>query len=86
MNRDQAVTVIKEIFEKCQMIGGKSLKLLPPKGNDTLSNTFQIYIETGDNNFLTLCVENIAKEHDLEVMCKDGYCIIYKPYPNINEH
>jgi len=80
MNREQAVTVIKEIFEQCHQIEGKSLKLLPPKGNDALSNTFQIHIETNDNNFLILFVENIAKEHNLDVMCKDGYCIVYKPY------
>jgi hypothetical protein len=83
MNRKQAVSVIKELFERCQFIEGKSLKLLPPKGNDALSNTYQVYVQVNSDNLLASCMEDIAKERNLAVMCKDGYCIIYKPYPDM---
>ncbi len=85
MNREQAVNVIKQILEQCQFIEGKSLKLLPPKGNDALSNTYQIHIQVNSDEFLTSCVENVAKQHNLALMCKDGYCIVYKPYPDIRK-
>jgi hypothetical protein len=88
MNRKEAITVIKEIFEECHLIEGKSLKLLPPKENNTLSNTFQVHVQnlhTNDNQILQLCIESIEKEHRLAVKDEDGWLIIYKPYPIISE-
>lgn len=85
MNREQAVNVIKQVFEQCRYIEGKSIKLMAPKENNALSNTFQIYIHIGNEDLLPTCVKNIAKENDLAVKQKDGYLIVYKPYPNLNE-
>jgi len=83
MNREQAVKVIKDISEQCNLLEGKSLKLLPPKDNDTLSNTFQVHIQTHDDPdpFLIRCVERVAEEHKLVTKQVDGYLIVYKPYP-----
>ena len=83
MNREQAISVIKELFERCQFIEGKSIKLLPPKGDNTLSNTYQIYVQINSDNLLASYMEVIAKERNLAFMCKEGYCIIYKPYLNM---
>ena len=86
MNREQAVAVIKEIFERCPSLEGKSIKLMPPKANNLLSNTFQVYIGYGDGSGpLFACVNDIAKRTGLEVKMKDSYCIIYKPYPNVKQ-
>lgn len=85
MNREQAVNVIKQIFEQCRFIEGKSLKLLPPKGNDALSNTYQIHIQVNSDELLAACVDDIAKKHNLVVMRKDGYCVMYKPYPYLRK-
>ncbi len=82
MDRQQAVNVIKEIFEECQLIEGKSIKLLPPEANPTLSNTFQIHIDTNSNPSLEACIKDIAKRHNLAVATKSNYAVIYKPYPN----
>ena len=83
MNRQQAVILIKEIFDKCQLIEGKSIKLLPPKGNNSLPNTYQVHIETRDDSYLISCIERIAKEHKLAVKELNGSCIAYEPYPNV---
>ena len=85
MNRKQAVTLIQEIFDKCQQIEGKSIKLLPPKDNNALTNTYQIHIETKNDEVLVSCITNVAEKHNLAVRCKDGFCIVYKPYPNVSK-
>ena len=85
MNREQAVSVIKQIFEKCRYSEGKSIKLMPPKDNNALSNTFQIHIQTARNEMLISCIEEVAKQNNLAVNQKDGLLIVYKPYPNQNE-
>ncbi len=83
MDREEAVTVIKEIFERCRFIEGRSLKLLPPKENNALSDTFQVHIDAREDGLLISCITNVAKKHKLDVRCEKGYCIVYKPYPRI---
>ncbi|MGZ4850378.1 MAG: hypothetical protein ACXV2C_03250 [Candidatus Bathyarchaeia archaeon] len=85
MNREQAVTVIKQIFQYCRYMEGKSLELMPPKGDDALSDTFQIHIQTRDDDLLVSCIKNIAKEHNVAVKIAKGSCIVYKPHPNMSD-
>jgi hypothetical protein len=85
MDRKQAVAVIKQIFEHCSEIEGKSIKLMPPKEGNGLSNTFQIHIQINNDEFLKRCIETIAKEHNLATKEKNGLIVVYKPYPNIAE-
>jgi len=81
MDRTQAVSVIKEISEQCQCLEGKSIKLLPPKDNDALANTFQVHIQTSGNPFLVSCIETISERHNLATKQIEGYLVVYKPYP-----
>jgi hypothetical protein len=81
MNREQAVNIIKEIFEVCHAIEGKSLKLLPPQQDSALSHTFQIHVEIREDLAIHVCVENIANRHKLATKLTKDWLIIYKPYP-----
>ena len=83
MNRTQAVSIIKEISEQCQYLEGKSIKLLKPKDNDALFNTFQVHIQVSDDSdpILVSCIESIAEKHSLATKQVEGYLIVYKPYP-----
>lgn len=85
MNREKAVSLIKQIFEQCSSIEGKSISLLPPKGNDALSDTYQVHIQTRNDDRLISCITNIASEHNLDVKVKEGLCVVYQPYPNVKQ-
>jgi hypothetical protein len=83
MDREQAVGIIKQICLNCQLVEGKSIKLLPSKEPNALSHTYQICIQqTASTSYelLQLCVDNIAAKNNLSIMVKDGWLIIYKPY------
>jgi hypothetical protein len=84
MNRRQAVNIVKEISEQCQLLEGKSIKLLPPKDNDALSNTFQVHIQVSDDPdpILVSCIESIAEKYNIATKQVEGYLILYKPYSN----
>jgi len=84
MDRVQAVQVLKRVFEECQWVEGKSVKLIPPKNIDSLSNTFQIHIQTNDEGIIPSCIITITKENGLTVKERDGFIIIYKSYPNLS--
>jgi hypothetical protein len=84
MNREQAVDIIKELFDICNSVEGRSIKLMPPKNNDALSNTFQIHIQLSrstSDSLVETCVEAIAQRNRLAFETKNGWLIIYKPYP-----
>jgi len=83
LNREQAVNVIKQIFDQCSYMEGRSLKLMAPKENNALSHTYQIHIQTRDNKTLKSCIETVAKKNGLEVKQTDDLVIIYKPYPDL---
>ena len=85
MDREQAVSVLKQLFEQSDWIQRKSLKLMPPKANNALSNTFQIHIKTNGDDIVPRCIRTIASQNGLTVKQKDGFIIIYKPYPNLGE-
>jgi len=83
MDREQAVNLIKEISKQCNLLEGKSIKLLPPKNNDALSNTFQVHIQLSDNPdpILVGCIETVAEKHNFATAQIEEYLIVYKPYP-----
>ncbi len=85
MNRNQAITVIKEIFDKCHLIEGKAIKLMPPKENNALSNTYRIHIQIGNDESLVSCVHGAVKQHNLAIKRTKDALIVYKPYPNMSE-
>ena len=85
MDRKQAVTVIKEIVERCPEIEGRSITLLPPKNNDALSNTFQMHLRD-DDPILESYITNIAKEHGLDICQDENYLVVYKPHPELKNN
>lgn len=82
MNREQAASILKRIFEESSWVEGKSVKLIPPKNNNALSNTFQIHIVTNGDKMIPTFIRTIAKENGLIVEQKEGFIIVYKPYPH----
>jgi hypothetical protein len=85
MNRVEAIVVIKELFAQCRLLEGRSIKLLPPRANHALSDTFQIHIQTQDDFGLVSCVSAVASNHKLAVGQRDGLLVVYKPYQDITD-
>jgi len=80
MNREQAVSVIKEIFDRCWEIEGKSLSLVPPNDNDALSDTFQT-----DDERLTSCIKDVAEKHNLAAYQEENYFVVCKHYSELEK-
>ena len=79
MEREKAVKVIKQIFQQCQSIEGKSIKLMPQKADSVLSKECQIYIQARYDDILESCVKDIAKANKLAVQKEGEFLIIYRP-------
>ncbi len=82
MQREEAITAIKEIFYRCPYIEGKSLKLMPPDADSVLSKGCQIHIETRQDITLDNCLAAISQRLNLAVHSEGDLLIIYKPTKN----
>jgi hypothetical protein len=84
MNRTEAITVIKQIYDICPSFEGKSIKLLPPEVNSSLQDTFRVYIQTDgiDEEAVRSCILAIAKAQKLKVEFNRGSLIISKHHSN----
>jgi len=83
MDGKQAVGIIKEISEQRPYLEEKSIKLLPPKDDDLLSNTFQVHTQTWDDfDPILVSLEAITEKHNLAAKQVDGYQIVNKTYQN----
>ncbi|MDI9577887.1 MAG: hypothetical protein WC203_07480 [Candidatus Bathyarchaeia archaeon] len=79
MERQQAVSVVKEIFECCRFIEGKNIKLMPPNADDVLSKGCQIHIDAKDDDILMDCLEKVAIGNELAMVKEGQLVILYKP-------
>lgn len=79
LDRKQAVSIVKEILDKCKAIEGKSIKLLPPK-EDEFSSTYQIYIDIKNDPFLEQCIVRVIEKYQLDTKISGNWIIIYKTY------
>jgi hypothetical protein len=79
MKREQAVKVVKEIFDLCKSIEGKSIKLMPSNPNVVSSKGCQIHIQTRDDELLENCLKTVADSHGLAAIKEGDNVIIYKP-------
>jgi hypothetical protein len=82
MDRQETVTVVKQIFAICHQLEGKSLKLMTPEENRSLSRTFQVHIETlhKTDEVLQSGIMDVVEKNQLAVKVKNGWLIIYKSY------
>ena len=76
MDREKAVEVIKQMFQQCSQIEGKSIILTFPTANNR-SKDCQIHIKALDDDFIQSALTSIAKQNKLEVTTQGCYLIIF---------
>ena len=84
MDRAQAVNFIKDVSGQCHLLEGRSIKLLPPKDNGALLNSFQVHIQAPidyPDSSLVSCIREVARKYNLATKHVDGYMIVYKLHP-----
>jgi len=80
LNRNGAVELLKEIFEKCTLYDGSYLSLMPPNAAGLLSNGYQIHMKVPFDIETKNCVLDILRKYGLSLSeDKEGLVIIYKP-------
>ncbi len=78
MERNEAVTLMKEVAVACKDSDGTSV-LVVPQVQNSLSTGFMIHIKKTLDAGEMKCIENILKKHNLAMHQEAGTILIYKP-------
>ena len=81
LNREEAILVLREIFDKCTLFDGTYLSLVPPNVASLLSQGYQVHIKIGLDDETRSCMQDILEKHGLALNKeeKKELVIIFKP-------
>ena len=83
MKRDEAVKVLKEMFEQCTLFDGQYISLMPPNAAGLLSRGYQVHIKVPIDKNTQDCMKQVAEKYGctLALIEKHGedVAVIYRP-------
>jgi hypothetical protein len=79
MNRNEAITFLKEVFDKCTLLDGQFLCLMPPNSASLLSKGYQIQMKNPLHSDDLACMNEILSRNGLLFKIKKEVTIIYRP-------
>jgi hypothetical protein len=80
LKREEAISVLKELFEKCTFLDGHYLALMPAGYAGLLSKGYQIVIKCRLDEETRTCMQNVLMKYGLTIKLKEkDTFIIYRP-------
>jgi hypothetical protein len=81
LKREEAILVLKALFEKCTNLDGHYLELLPPNASSRMSGGYQIKIKATLDEETRTCMQDILMKNHLTIKVKEEESfIIYRPH------
>ncbi len=81
LKREEAILVLKELFEKCSTLDGHYLEILPPNASSALSGGYQVVIKTTLDEETRNCMQDILVKYHLTIKISDLQTfVIYRPH------
>ncbi len=80
MKREEAILVLKELFEECTNLDGHYLELLPPNATTKMSGGYQIQIKATLDEETRDCMQDILMKNHLTIKIEESDSFtIYRP-------
>jgi hypothetical protein len=83
LKREEAVLLLREMFEKCTLFDGNYLSLMPPNSAGLLSEGYQIHLKIPIDKQTQDCMKQISEKYNccLSFINRSGedVAIIYRP-------
>jgi hypothetical protein len=79
LNRNEAVSILKEIFEKCALLDGSYVSLVPPNNTKLLTQGYQVHIKAPVDKMAQMCMQKLLDGHRLAMKMENDMTIIYEP-------
>ena len=79
MNRNEAISFLNEVFDKCTLFDGQYFCLMPPNPSSLLSEGYQIHMMNPLHSDDLVCMNEILSRHGLLLKIEKDLTIIYRP-------
>ena len=81
LKREEAVLILKEIFDKCTLYDGSWVALMPPNSANILAHGYQVHLKVPLDEQSRSCMQDVLQKYELAMMVKEneGLTVIYKP-------
>ncbi len=81
MNREEALSLLKELNSACDSIGELGVMLMPPDADDVLSHGYQLHIKAVLTEDALICLKSIAVKHKLAIANEPEkqLVVVYRP-------
>ena len=81
LKREEAILVLKELFEKCTNLDGHYLELLPPDASKRMSGGYQIQIKATLDEETRNCMQDVLMKNHLTIKIEEADSFtIYRPH------
>lgn len=83
MKREEAISVLKDLFEKCTNLDGHYLEIIPPNAYTQMSGGYQIQIKATLDEETRTCMQDVLMKNHLTIKITEPETfIIYRPITN----
>jgi hypothetical protein len=83
LKREEAILVLKELFENCTNLDGHYLEVIPPNASTRMSGGYQIEIRATMDEETRTCMQDILMKNHLTIkITQPDAFIIYRPHIN----
>ena len=81
MNRKEATSLLKEVYQVCGSLGEQGVMLMPPDADDVLSHGYQLHIKACLGNEYLECVKPLVRKYKLKMNYEPEkqLLVIYRP-------
>lgn len=81
MNRQEALSLLKEVYQACDRFGEQGVMLMPPDADDVLSHGYQLHIKAPLGNEHLECMKPIVQKYKLNMNYEPEkqLLVIYRP-------
>jgi hypothetical protein len=80
LKREEAILVLKELFEKCTSLDGHYLEIIPPNASKDMSRGYQIQIKATLDEETRTCMQDVLMKYQLTIKVEEeDSFIIYRP-------
>ncbi len=81
MNREEAINLLKVVYQACDTFGEQGVMLMPPDADDVLSHGYQLHIKAPLGNDHLECIKPIVEKNSLAMAYEPAkqLLVIYRP-------
>jgi hypothetical protein len=81
LNRQEAINLLKEVQQTCDIFGEQGVMLMPPDSDDVLSHGYQLHIKAPLGNEHLECIKPIVQKYNLNMNYEPAkeLLVIYRP-------